>query len=125
MIQQQTILKVLDNSGVKHVKCLKILGGFKKKIAKVGDIIIVSILSFRENPKKPSKIKKGWICKALVIRTKKPLIKKNSSTHTLYDNCVVLMNRTSEPLATRIIGPVPLSLKKKHVKFASISIGFF
>lgn len=125
MIQQQTLLKVADNSGAKYVKCLKVLGGFKKKFARVGDIIIVSVLSLRENPKKLSKIKKGSVYKALVIRTKKSIIKKNTTMCTLYENCVALMNKSSDPIATRLIGPVPLILKRKYIKFATISAGFF
>ena len=70
MIQQQSILKVSDNSGAKTVKCLKVLGGFKKKYAKLGDIIIVSVQQLRNKSKKTSKVKKREIYKALILRTK-------------------------------------------------------
>ena len=70
MIQQQSILKVSDNSGAKTVKCLKVLGGFKKKYARLGDIIIVSVQQLRNKSKKTSKVKKREIYKALILRTK-------------------------------------------------------
>lgn len=70
MIQQQSILKVSDNSGAKTVRCLKVLGGFKKKYAKLGDIIIVSVQQLRNKSKKTSKVKKREIYKALILRTK-------------------------------------------------------
>ena len=70
MIQQQTILKVADNSGAKTVKCIKVLGGFKRKFAYLGDIIIVSVHQLRNRSKTTSKVQKGEIYKALIIRTK-------------------------------------------------------
>jgi large subunit ribosomal protein L14 len=70
MIQQQSILKVSDNSGAKTVRCLKILGGFKKKYARLGDIIIVSVQQLRNKSKKTSKVKKREVYKALILRTK-------------------------------------------------------
>ena len=76
MIQQQTILKVADNSGAKTVKCIKILGGYKKKYAKLGDIIIISVQKLRNKAKLTSKVKKGGIYKALIIRTKSKNRKK-------------------------------------------------
>jgi large subunit ribosomal protein L14 len=68
MIQQETILKVIDNSGAKTVKCIKVLGGFKKKYAKLGDIIVVSIQQLRSKAKKTSKVKKGEVYKALILK---------------------------------------------------------
>ena len=76
MIQQQTILRVCDNSGAKDVKCIKVLGGYQKRFAQVGDIIVVCVLSLRAISKKTSKVKKGCLYKALIIRTKKS-IRKN------------------------------------------------
>ena len=70
MIQQQTILKVADNSGAKNLKCIKVLGGYKKKIARAGDLIVVSIKELRNKSKKLSKVKKGEVYKALVLKTK-------------------------------------------------------
>jgi large subunit ribosomal protein L14 len=82
MIQHQSILKVSDNSGAKEVKCIKVLGGFKKKYASVGNTIIVSVQKLRNKLKKNSKVKKKDIYKALIIRTKTKLKKKTASKHS-------------------------------------------
>jgi len=76
MIQQQTLLKVADNSGAKIVKCIKVLGGFRRKFAYTGDVVVVSVLKLRNKSRSISKVKKGEIYKALIIRTKKELKKK-------------------------------------------------
>lgn len=124
MIQQQTVLKVSDNSGAKTAKCIKILGGFKKRIAIAGDIIVVSVQQLRNKSKKTSKVKKGEIYKALIIRTKIG-IKNNGGTFTTFnDNAISLINKQNNPIATRIIGPVSKTLKTKYMKFASIAAGF-
>jgi len=124
MIQQQTILKVSDNSGAKTVKCIKVLGGFKKKSAKLGDIIIVSVQKLRNKLKKTSKVKKKEIYKALIIRTKIYSKKKNNFSILFNENSVVLMNLQGNPIGTRIIGPLPKKLKNKNFKkFISISNG--
>ena len=125
MIQHQTILKVADNSGAKYVKCLKVLGGFKKRFAKIGDTLIVSVLSLRGNSNKSLKVKKGGLYKALVIRTKKTITMKHNTTCSFSENSVALMNKQNNPVATRIIGPVSVILKRKNFKFVSISAGFF
>lgn len=125
MIQQQTILKVSDNSGAKIVKCIKVLGGFKKTIAKLGDIIIVSVQELRNKSKITSKVKKGEIYKALIIRTKNKIKKKDGSIIFFKENSVTLINNQNNPIATRIIGPIPIKLKKgKYTKIANISAGF-
>lgn len=76
MIQQQTIVKVADNSGAKTVKCIKVLGGFKKRYANLGDIVVVSVQQLRNKSKKTSKVVKGGVFRALVIKTKKQYKKK-------------------------------------------------
>lgn len=125
MIQQQTILKVADNSGAKTVKCIKVLGGFKRKFAYLGDIIIVSIQELRNKSKITSKVQKGDILKALIIRTKTKTKRKDGSTFFFKNNCVSLINKQGNPVATRIVGPIPKRLKKKKfMKFISISAGF-
>ena len=116
MIQQQTILKVSDNSGAKTVKCIKVLGGFKKKYAKLGDTIVVSIKHLRNKSKKTSKVKKKEIYKALIIRTKNKYIKKSGYEFFFQENCVALINKQGNPIGTRIIGPMPKILKKKNFK---------
>ena len=124
MIQQRTILKVSDNSGAKTVRCIKVLGGFKKKYAKLGDLIVVSIQQLRNKSKTTSKVKKHEVYQALIIRTKVGC-KKNSGFQNLFtENSVVLINKQGNPVSTRILGPIPKTLKKKKFqKFISISAG--
>jgi len=125
MIQQQTILKVADNSGAKTVKCIKVLGGFKKKFAKLGDIIVVSVQNLRNKSKITSKVSKGEVCKALVIRTKKSFNNQDGSNIIFHENSVSLISKQNKLIGTRIIGPIPKILKKgKFNKFTSISSGF-
>jgi large subunit ribosomal protein L14 len=124
MIQQQTILKVADNSGAKTVKCIKVLGGFKKRYAKLGDIIVVSVQQLRNKSKKTSKVSKGEVFRALVVRTKKKYKKKDGSSFFLQENAIALINKQGNPVGTRILGPIPKILKKtKFMKFVSLSIG--
>lgn len=124
MIQQQTLLKVADNSGAKTVKCIKLLGGFKRKFAYTGDIIIVSVQQLRNKLKTTSKVQKGEVYRALIIRTKTK-IKKKDNTYTFFnENSVSLLNKQNNPMATRIVGPISKKLKKnKYQKFISISSG--
>ena len=124
MIQQQTILKVSDNSGAKTVKCIKVLGGFKKRYATLGDIIVVSVQQLRNKSKKTSKILKGGVFQALVIKTKTAYKKKDGSLIFLQENSVALINKQGSPIGTRILGPVSKSLKKKKlIKFISLATG--
>jgi large subunit ribosomal protein L14 len=127
MIQQQTILKVADNSGAKTVQCIKVLGGYKKKYAKLGDIIVVAVQQLRNRSKLTSKVKKGDIYKALIIRTNTKQNKKDGSYNFFnkkLGNAVTLVNKKGNPIATRITEPIPISLKKKQfIKFISISPG--
>ena len=126
MIQQQTILQVADNSGAKTVKCIKILGGFQKKYAKLGDIIVISVQKLRKKTKKVSKIKTGVVHKALIIKTQTKQKKKDGSSiyFTTNQNSVILLNKKGNPIATRIIEPIPYVLRKKKLtKFISISTG--
>jgi large subunit ribosomal protein L14 len=127
MIQQQTILKVADNSGAKTVKCIKVLGGFKRKIAFLGDLIIVSIQHLRNRSRSLSKVTKGEIHKALVIRTKKKISKHDGSCYFFSENAVCLINKQNKPIASRLTGPLPKKLRiNKFLKLASISSsGFF
>ena len=124
MIQQESLLKVSDNSGAKIVKCIKVLGGFKKRFARVGDIIVVSVQQLRNKSKKTSKVLKGGVFRALVLRTKKSVIKKEGSSLVFYENSVTLINKQGNPIGTRLVGPIPKSLKKKKfLKFTSLSLG--
>ena len=124
MIQAQTILKVSDNSGAKTVKCIKVLNGFKKKYAKLGDYIIVSVQQLRNKFRATSKVKKGEVHKALIIRTKTGYTKKDGTRVTFNENSVILVNKQSAPISTRIMGPLPKLFKKKDFqRFVSISSG--
>lgn len=124
MIQQRTLLKVADNSGAKTVRCFKVLGGFKKKCAKLGDIIVVSIQQLRNKSKNTSKVKKKEVYKALIIRTKAKHKTIDGLEVIFQENSIALINKQGDPVGTRIIGPVSKALRKKNFqKFISISSG--
>nr|BBC77619.1 ribosomal protein L14 [Nitzschia sp. PL1-4] len=124
MIQQESILKVVDNSGAKTVKCIKVLGGFKRRYASLGDLIVVSVQQLRNKSKSTSKVLKGGVFRALVVRTKKQCKKRDGSLFLLEENAAVLINKQGNPIGTRILGPIPKSLKKKKfMKFISLSVG--
>ena len=124
MIQQQTLLNVSDNSGAKTVKCIKVLGGFKRKIAYLGDVIIVTVSKLRNKSKKTSKVKKGDIFKALIIKTKSKQVNFDGSVIWFEFNAVSLLTKQEKPLGSRIVGPVPIKLKTgKFSKVAAIASG--
>jgi large subunit ribosomal protein L14 len=124
MIQQKSILKVSDNSGAKTVRCIKVLGGFKKKYAGIGDIVVISVQKLRNKLKKNSKVKKKEIYKALIIRTKTYSKSQNKFMNRFRDNSVILINKLGNPIGTRVIGPIPKILNtKKFQKLFSISSG--
>ena len=124
MIQQESLLKVSDNSGAKIVKCIKVLGGFRKRYAFVGDTIVVSVQQLRNKSKKTSKVLKGSVFRALVVRTKVPLERKDGSSLIFNENAATLINKQGNPVGTRLVGPLPKSLKKKKfMKFLSLSAG--
>jgi large subunit ribosomal protein L14 len=121
MIKINTILKVSDNSGVKTAKCLKILGGYKKKYASVGDLVIITVKETQiSNLKKNLKIKKKDIFKALVIRTKKAINKRSSIKFWFKFNSVILLDKLQNPIGTRIFGFLPKILKLNFKKCISI-----
>jgi large subunit ribosomal protein L14 len=125
MIQQQTLLKVTDTSGAKTVKCIKVLNGFKRRFAILGDTIIVSIQKLRNKARLTSKVRKGEVHKAIIIRTKKKTAKKDGSLIFFQSNAVSLINKQGKPIASRIIGPLPKILKKKKkIKLGTLSSGF-
>ena len=125
MIQQQTILRVTDNSGAKTVKCIKVLNGFKRRFAILGDSVIVSVQKLRNKARSTPKVRKGEIHKAIIIRTKNKTIKKDGTLLFFQSNAVSLINKQGKPIASRIIGPIPkIFKKKKKIKFVSLSSGF-
>jgi large subunit ribosomal protein L14 len=118
MIQMQTILDVADNSGAKKVGCIKILGGTRRRYAGLGDIIVVSIKDAIPN----SKIKKGDVVKAVIVRTKKEVGRPDGSFIKFDDNSAVLINPQGDPIGTRIFGPVARELRaKKFMKIVSLA----
>jgi large subunit ribosomal protein L14 len=118
MIQMQTRLNVADNSGAKEVMCVKVIGGSKRRYASIGDIIIVSIKDALPN----SKVKKGDVAKAVVVRTKHKLRRPDGSYIRFDDNSAVLINAAKEPVGTRIFGPVARELRgKQFVKIVSLA----
>jgi large subunit ribosomal protein L14 len=118
MIQQQSMLQVADNSGAKRVMCIKVLGGSKRRYATVGDIIVVSVKEALPN----SKVKKGDVKKAVIVRTKKQLRRTDGSTIRFDENSAVLVSDTGDPLGTRIFGPVARELRgKKYAKIISLA----
>lgn len=124
MIQQESILKVADNSGAKSVKCIKVLGGFRKRYATLGDIIVVSIQELRNRSKKTSKVLKGSVYRALILKVKHNYKKKDGTIFSLQENSVALISKQGTPIGTRILTPLPRKLKKKKIlKFISLSIG--
>jgi len=110
MIQVETKLDVADNSGAKIVKCIKVLGGSKKRYATVGDLIVVSVQEAIPH----SKVKKGEIYWAVVVRTKKEVGRPNGSYIKFDTNSAVLLNKNMEPIGSRIFGPVARELRDKN-----------
>jgi large subunit ribosomal protein L14 len=118
MVQQESRLKVADNSGAKEVLCIRVLGGTKRRYASIGDKIVVSIKSAVPN----GNMKKGSVSKAVVVRTKKEFRRKDGSYIRFDENACVLLNNQDEPRASRIFGPVARELReKKFMKIVSLA----
>ena len=117
MIQEQTRLKVADNSGARSVMCIRVLGT-KAKVARVGDIIRVSVKEAQPN----GMVKKGEVHRAVVVRTKKEISRRDGSKIRFDDNAAVILNSTGEPRGTRIFGPVTRELRVRgHTKIISLA----
>ena len=110
MIQAETRLTVADNSGAKILYCIKVLGGSRRRYASIGDIIVVSVKEAIPN----TKVKKGDVLKAVVVRTKKEIRRPDGSYIRFDDNSAVLITQTREPIGTRIFGPVARELRAKR-----------
>ena len=118
MVQQETKLKVADKTGAKEVLCIKVLGGSKKRYARLGDIIVITIKKAIPN----SNLKKGEVHKAVVVRTKKELRRKDGSYIRFDENAAVLLDGNNEPKGTRVFGPVARELReKKYMKILSLA----
>ena len=109
MIQMTSVLDVADNSGAKRVFCIKVLGGSKRDYASVGDVIVVSIREAMAN----SKVKKGDVVKAVIVRTAREVRRPDGSYIKFDGNSAVLINKDMEPVGTRIFGPVARELRPK------------
>ncbi len=118
MIQQETRLKVADNSGAKEVLCIRVLGGTGRRYAHVGDIIVCSVKE--ANP--TGTVKRKSVQKAVVVRTRNRINRKDGSTIAFDDNAVVIINDDKTPKATRVFGPVPRELREKgYAKIISLA----
>ncbi|MCU0664371.1 MAG: 50S ribosomal protein L14 [Myxococcota bacterium] len=118
MIQMETTLEVADNSGAKKLLCIKVLGGSKRKYATIGDVIAVSIREAMPN----SKVKKGDVARAVIVRTAKEISRADGSHIRFDNNSAVLVNAQNEPIGTRIFGPVARELRgKKFMKIVSLA----
>lgn len=118
MIQVESKLDVADNSGAKKVACLKVLGGSRRRYASVGDIIVVSVKEAMPH----SKVKKGDVMQAVVVRTKKEVGRPDGTYIKFDNNSAVLLNKQGEPVGTRIFGPVARELRQKNfMKIVSLA----
>jgi large subunit ribosomal protein L14 len=109
MIQQESRLLVTDNSGAKEILCIRVLGGTRRRYARVGDVIVASVK--QANPQ--GNVKKKTIVKAVIVRTRNSIKRKDGSTIKFDDNAAVIINDDKQPRATRIFGPVPRELREQ------------
>jgi large subunit ribosomal protein L14 len=118
MIQSESVLDIADNSGAKRVLCIKVLGGSKRKYASVGDVIKVTVKEAAPN----SKVKKGTVTRAVIVRTAKELRRADGSYIRFDSNAAVLLSADNEPVGTRIFGPVARELRaKKFMRIVSLA----
>ena len=118
MIQMQTTLSVADNSGARKLSCIKVLGGSKRKYAGIGDIIICSVKEAMPN----SKVKKGEVVRAVIVRTAKEVNRPDGTYIRFDNNSAVVVNAAGEPIGTRIFGPVARELRaKRFMKIVSLA----
>jgi len=118
MLQQESRMKVADNSGAKEVLCIRVLGGTKRRYASIGDLVVVSV----KDALPSGNVKKGQVSRAVVVRTKKE-VRRNDGSYIRFDeNAVVLLNNTGEMRGTRIFGPVARELREKQfMKIVSLA----
>ena len=118
MIQQQTLLKVADNSGAKEIMCIRVLGGSKRKFGNIGDVIVASVKSATPG----GVVKKGDVVKAVVVRTKKPIRRADGSYVRFDENAAVILKDDCTPKGTRIFGPIARELRdKNYMKILSLA----
>lgn len=118
MIQQQTILKVADNTGAKEIMCIRCLGGSYRKTSNIGDVIVASVKTATPG----GVVKKGEVVKAVVVRTKKPIRRADGSYLRFDENAAVIIREDGTPKGTRIFGPVARELREKdYMKILSLA----
>lgn len=118
MIQQESILKIADNTGAKRALCIRVMGGSRRRYARVGDVIVVTIKDALPN----SGVKKGEVARAVIVRTAKETRRKDGSYIRFDENAAVLINEGGEPRGTRIFGPVGRELReKRYMKIVSLA----
>jgi len=118
VIQEYTNLIVADNSGARRIMCFKVLGGSKRRYARIGDIVVASV----KEAIPESNIKKGSVVKAVIVRTKKELRRPDGSTIRFDNNAAVIVNEARDPVGTRIFGPVARELReRKFMKIVSLA----
>jgi large subunit ribosomal protein L14 len=118
MIQTETVLDVADNSGARRITCIKVLGGSKRRYARVGDVIVVAV----QDAAPGGKVKKGQVTKAVVVRTAKEFRRSDGSSIRFDQNAAVLLTNQGEPVGTRIFGPVTRELRGKgYMKIISLA----
>jgi len=118
MIQQESILRIADNTGAKRALCIRVLGGSRRRYARVGDVIVVTVKDAIPN----AGVKKGDVARAVIVRTKKEMRRKDGSYIRFDDNAAVLINEAGEPRGTRIFGPVGRELRdKRYMKIVSLA----
>lgn len=118
MIQQESRLTVCDNSGAKEILCIRVLGGTRRRYARVGDIIVATVKQASPN----GQVKKKTVVRAVVVRTRDTIRRKDGSTITFDDNAAVIINEEKLPRATRIFGPVPRELRDQgYAKIISLA----
>ncbi len=121
-MQVQTYFKVCDNSGAKIAKCIKVLGGFQKRYAKVGDLVIVSLQTVKTNLKKKNRVQAGDLYKALVVSSKRPRRRKNGSFFASKEGVVVLLGNNLQPIASRVLTPLGKELRySRFMKVGSLA----
>ena len=124
MIQNGTYLRVIDNSGAKEVCCIQVSKGYRKRYSFIGDTIVVSIKSLRKRRRLTSKVKKGDVTKAVIIRTRS-VSKNKLNEHTAYkENCAILISKSNKLIGTRIFGAIPKNFRyTKFLRLASLCAG--
>jgi len=124
MIQVGTQLKVHDNSGAKIVSCIKVLGGYKKRYAYIGDKVVLSIKALRAKRRAQTKVQKGKVSYGLVVQTKLTKHLNSNFIYSFKENAVILINQQNKPIASRIIGGIPRQIRyTRYMRVATLSAG--